>query len=161
LRVRNPLHNHRPARLAELVQNGLRRRHNYFPCRPHGLRALCRRGLGCALYRPGGPLRGRSPQRCPPPCCSCRSCCSHRLCSHRAALPSPPGFSRLLRHARSFRPFTSFSQRCCGPCACCCASSCPAWGKPRVSAGDCPSLCLHRRRAGDPLGSWPRREPLA
>src|SRR3984957_19244068 len=50
LRVRNPLHNHRPTRLAELVQNGLRRRHNYFPCWPRGLRALGHRALCPALY---------------------------------------------------------------------------------------------------------------
>src|SRR5271169_2742578 len=54
LRVRNPLHNHRPARLTQLVQNRLRRRYHHFPCWPHRLRALCR----------------RSPYRSPPSCCS-------------------------------------------------------------------------------------------
>src|SRR5579863_8734343 len=92
LRVRNPLHDHSPARLAQLVQNRLWRSHDYFSCWTRRLRALHRRPLWCCLCRPGRPLRGCSPQGCPPSCCSCRSCCSHRFCSHRAALLSPPGF---------------------------------------------------------------------
>jgi len=161
LRVRNPLHNHRPARLAQLVQNRLWRRYNHFPCWPHRLRALRRCALYDSLCGPRRPLRRRSPYRSPSSCCSCRPCCSHRVCSRRAALPSPPSFQRLLRHACSNPSVTSFSPQCAGPYACCCASSCPAWGKPTAFADDCPSLCLHRRRAGDPQDSWPHREPLA
>jgi hypothetical protein len=155
LRVRNPLHNHRPARLAQLVQHRLRRRYYDFPSWPHRLGTLRRCALCACLSGPRRALCCRSPQRSPPPCCSCprRSCCSHRVCSHWAALPSPPSFQRLLRHACTFASVTSFSQRCCGPYACCCASSCPTSGKPKAFAGDCPSLCLHRRRAGDPRGS--------
>jgi hypothetical protein len=92
LRVRNPLHNHRPARLAQLVQNRLRRRHNYLPCRTHRLRALCRYALDDSLCGTRRALCRCPPQRSPPSCCSCRSCCSHRVCSRRADLPSPPGF---------------------------------------------------------------------
>src|SRR5580692_2213707 len=53
LRVGNTLHNHRPARLAELVENGLRRRHNDFARWPRRLRALGRGALCPALYGPG------------------------------------------------------------------------------------------------------------
>src|SRR5271169_1105846 len=70
LRVRNPLHNHRPARLAQLVQNRLRRRHHYFPCWPHRLRALCRCPLYHSLCGPRRALCRRSPYRSPPSCCS-------------------------------------------------------------------------------------------
>jgi hypothetical protein len=161
LRVRNPLYNHRPARLAQLVQHRLRRRNYNFPCWPHRLRALCRCALYDSLCRPRRALRRRAPQRSSPSCCSCRSCCSHRVCSHRAALPSPPSFQRLLRHACSNPSTTSFSRRCCDRYACCCASSCPTSGKPTAFAGGCPSLCLHHPRAGDPQGSSPRRARLA
>jgi len=162
LRVWNPLHNHRPAWLAQLVQHRLWRRYDYFPCWPHRLRALRRCALYHSLCGPRRALCRRSLQRCSPPCCCpCRSCCSHRVCSRRAALPSPPSFQRLLRHACSKPSVTSFSRRCSGPYACCCASSCPASEKPMAFADGFPLLSLHRRRAGDPQGSWPRREPLA
>src|SRR5579859_2873413 len=51
LRVRNPLHNHRPARLAQLVQNRFRRSYNHLRCRTYRLRALYQRALGCTLCR--------------------------------------------------------------------------------------------------------------
>src|SRR5580704_11928136 len=161
LRVRNPLHNHRPARLAQLVQNRLRRSHHHFPRWPHRLGAFCRCTLYHSLGRPRRTLCRCSSQRCPPPCCSCRSCCSHRVCSRRAALLSPPSFQRLLRQKTLSTSVTSFAPQCCGPCACCCASSCQALGTPTAFAGGCPSLCLHRRRADDRQGSWPRRERSA
>jgi len=97
LRIRNPLHNHCPTRLAQLVEHRLRRRHNYFPCWAHRLGAFCRCAFYHSLGRPRRTLCRCSSQRCPPSCCSCRSCCSHRVCSRRAALPSPPSFQRLLR----------------------------------------------------------------
>src|SRR5258708_5705819 len=74
LRIRNPLHDHRPARLAQLVQNRLRRSHCYFDQRTYRLGILCGyalcTALGGALHRPAAPC-----------CCSCCACCSHCFCS--------------------------------------------------------------------------------
>src|SRR4029077_4279607 len=85
LRIRNPLHNDRPARLAQLVKHWLRRSHNCLDQRTHRFRVLCRYALRTAfcgaLHYPAAPC-----------CCSCCSCCSHMFCSHRAGLSSPPGF---------------------------------------------------------------------
>src|SRR5271168_1810625 len=84
LGVGNPFHNHRPAGLAELVQNRLRRRRTcFFYYRPRRLAAFYRGALGRALDWP-------IVAPCCRPACSCRS---HCFCSHRAALRSPPGFS--------------------------------------------------------------------
>src|SRR5579862_2320779 len=97
LRVRNSFHNHRPARLAQLVQHRLRRRYDYFSCRPHRLRAFCRCALHYSFCGPRCALCDCcSSQRSPPSCCSCSCCpcCSHRVCSRRAALPSLPGLQR-------------------------------------------------------------------
>src|SRR5271163_4035359 len=72
LRVRNAFHNHRPAGLAQLVQNRLRRRYHYFPGWAHRLRAFRRGALGCSLGGTRGALCRRSSQRrplCCPPCC--------------------------------------------------------------------------------------------
>src|SRR5580692_11126551 len=96
LRVRNAFHDHAPSGLAQLVQHRLRRRrHNFY--RAHRLAALDR---GAFRWRPlygasrplGHPAQRRSPGS--PACvasCSCCSCRSHRLRSHRTALPSPSG----------------------------------------------------------------------
>src|SRR5271168_2764459 len=84
-----------------------------------------------------------------------RSAITARLLAFAASRWSCYGLRRLLSL------FTSCAGRCFCRCACCCASSYPASGKPRAFADDCPSRCLHRRRAGDPPGSWPRREPSA
>src|SRR6266849_3170365 len=84
LRIRNPLHDYRPARLAQLVEHRLRRSHYCLDQRPYRLRVLCGYALcpalGRALHDPAAPC-----------CCSC--CRSHRICSHQAALNSLPGFS--------------------------------------------------------------------
>src|SRR5580704_3469668 len=61
LRVRNSFYNHRPARLAQLVQHRLRRRYHYFSCWPHRLRALCRCALRCCLSGPRRTFCCRSP----------------------------------------------------------------------------------------------------
>ena len=153
LRVRSAFHDDRPAGLAELVQRRLQWNDLRFAQRQDWLRyRLCRD----ALYRHA--LRGTCPSlRCCPACCRpiC-PCRSHFFCS----LP------RLLIHREischsSFTTKKSISavRRCVCPCACYGASSCPTSGKPMAFADDCPSLCLHRRRAGDPRGSWPHREP--
>src|ERR1700674_2827223 len=78
---------HRPAWLAQLVQHRLQGHSNYFlHRRPRQLVTLHRYAFGGrALDWPGA-----SPARGPP--CSCCSCRSHGLCSHRAAFNSPPGF---------------------------------------------------------------------
>src|SRR5271154_1914787 len=53
LRIRCAIHNHRPARLAQLVQNRFGRWNNHFlDHRFHRLGALYRCALGRALYRP-------------------------------------------------------------------------------------------------------------
>src|SRR6266704_169638 len=69
LRIRNPLHDHCPAGLAQLVQNRLRRSHCYFDQRTYRLGILCGYALcpalGSALHRPAAPC-----------CCSCCACCS-------------------------------------------------------------------------------------
>src|SRR5689334_15473721 len=51
LRVRNPFHNHRPARLAQLVQNRLWRSYNRLCYRTYRLCALYQRALAGALGR--------------------------------------------------------------------------------------------------------------
>src|SRR5437899_2865076 len=83
LRVRNPLHNDRPARFAQLVQNRFQPHHHcFFHNRTHQLRALAACAFRRALHRPAAPS-----------CCSCCTCCSHCFCSRRVVLHAPPGFS--------------------------------------------------------------------
>src|SRR5438876_9279376 len=84
LRIRNPFHNDRPARLAQFVKHRLRRSYNRLDQRTHRLRALyaLRIAFRGALHYPAAPC-----------CCSCCACRSHHFCSHRAGLSSPPGFS--------------------------------------------------------------------
>src|SRR5713101_5815144 len=83
LRIRNPLHNDRPARFAQLVQNRFQRNHHcFFHHRTHQLHTLAACAFRRALHRPAAPS-----------CCSCCTCCSHCFCSRRAVLLAPPGFS--------------------------------------------------------------------
>src|SRR5258708_599875 len=94
LRVPNPFHNHAPSGLAQLVQHRLRRRRNNL-YRPHRLAALDRRALsGRSLCRPSRwPLCRRSQRSAASSAAAASSCCScrsHRLRSHRTALPFPP-----------------------------------------------------------------------
>ena len=124
LRVRNSFHNHRPARLAQLVKHRLWRCHHYFPG-PAGLSGLdCCSFCGHALHGPAG-----SPAGCASSSCSC---CSHGFYSHRAAIRWRPGL------CSSFYVLTSCVARSAYRYACSCGSSCPTSGKPKASAGDCP-----------------------
>src|SRR6266852_1567357 len=121
LRVRNPLHNDRPARFAQLVQNRFQRNHNcFFHNRTHQLRALAACAFRRALHRPAAPS-----------CCSCCTSCLHRPVSR---------LSKLL-------VLTSGAGQCSCQCACCFSSSSPVSGTPTGSADDCPLPCLRRRRA--------------
>src|SRR6266568_3929451 len=142
LRICNALHNDCPARLAQLVQNRLRGSRRHLDYRAHRFHAL----RDCPLHRPAASS-----------CCSCCSCRSHWFCSHRAVFSAPPGFSP--QETSNF--LTSGARQCSCRCACCSSSSCPASGRPKASADDCPLPCLRRRRADDPRGSWPRRVPSA
>ena len=142
LRVGNAFYNHRPAGLAQLVQHRLRRRDNYLHW-PRGFAGLhCCSFCGRALHGPAG-----SPAGCASSSCSC---CSHGFYSHRAAVHRRPGLL-------GFHCLTSCAERSACRFACSCGSSCPAWGKPKASAGGSPSPCPLLRRADDPPGSWLRR----
>src|SRR5271156_504056 len=118
-RILNLFHNHRPARLAQLVKHRNRRRDHYFhwpqKLRRNFRRRFSRRGFTgwpnrCALgqrfrhvldgtfrralgrhFPAAAPCCGRS---CCPPVASCRS---HRFSSQLAALRCTARFSRLLR----------------------------------------------------------------
>jgi hypothetical protein len=152
--VRNPLDDHSPTRLAQLVQHRFRRSHCHFYSRPRRLGCVLRCSCfgGRALHWPSS-----SPAGCAP-----RSCCSCR--SHRFALTGPLCRRNLVSCACCSSlglVLTSFVARSACRYACSVGSSCPASGRPTAFAGDFPSPCLHRRRAGDPPGSWPRREPWA
>src|SRR5438128_5056523 len=65
LRIRNPFHNDRPARLAQFVKHRLRRSYNRLDQRTHRLRALyaLRIAFRGALHYPAAPC-----------CCSCCAC---------------------------------------------------------------------------------------
>src|SRR6266852_8419919 len=79
--------NHRPAWFAQFVQHRLQGHSNYFlHRRPCQLVTLHSYAFGRSA------LDGPNPSPARGPSCSCCSCRSHGLCSHRAALNSPPGF---------------------------------------------------------------------
>src|SRR5260221_2663537 len=125
LRVGNAFHNDRPTGLAQLVQHRLRRSDHYF-YRPHRFAGLdCCSFCGRALYGPAG-----STASCAS--CSCCSCCSHGF------LLSPGCRSPAAWFIACLYVLTSYVERSACPYACSCASSCPASGKPRASAGDYP-----------------------
>src|SRR5467141_2655509 len=101
LRIRNPFHDDRPARFAQLVQHRFWRSHCYLDQWTYRLRAL--RG-----YALGGGF-SRALQQPAASCCgSCCACCSHCFCSHRAVLPSPPGLPPQL----TFRSYFLRSTMC-------------------------------------------------
>src|SRR5579885_154063 len=81
LSIGDALDDHRPARLAQLVQDRLRRRHVSLG---RGNGRLCRRSLR-PLAGPGAVLR---PQGRPPRCCPTCPCRSHGFCSQPAAFNS-------------------------------------------------------------------------
>src|ERR1700676_1062261 len=112
-RVWRAVHNHRPTRLAQLVQHRLQRNRHNFCCRLRGW--LYHRALHNPFY---GSLHGPGPPSCSP----CGSSCSrlHLLRSPRPVLPSPAGNCVL----------TSCAPQSCDWSACCCGSSCLASGKP-------------------------------
>src|SRR5262249_3106094 len=90
--VRNPSHNHCPARLAQLAQHRIWRSHRGFHLRRGlGARLACCSLWGRPLGGPSGPLCGSA--RRPPAggTSGSGSCGAHGFCSHQAALPSPPG----------------------------------------------------------------------
>jgi hypothetical protein len=144
-RVWRAVHNHRPTRLAQLVQHRLQRNRHNFCCRLRGW--LYRRALHNPFY---GSLHGPRPPSCSP-CGSSCSRLSHLLRSPRPVLPSPAG---------NCVP-TSCAPQSCDSSACCCGSSCLASGKPTGLPDGCPSRGLRLLRAGDPPGSSLLREPSA
>src|SRR5579863_77158 len=167
-RIRRAVHNHRPSGLAQLVEHRLQRNrhrlaqnHGYF-CR--GFRRQLRSHSLC--YTLAGPLRAAA-YRCPASCCTAASCRSHRFCSslavcfHRECSPSGLLLQTNLSQGCKYQPSdpTSGARRCACRYACCAGSSCPTLEMPTAFAGDCLLPCLHHHRAGDPQGSWPRREP--
>jgi hypothetical protein len=126
LRIRNPFHDDRPARLAQLVQNRLRRSHCCLDQRTYRLRAFCghafRRALDRVLHRPAAPR-----------CCSCCACCSHRFTLTGLSFVHRPDSCLSEPFA-----FTSCARQCVCRCACCSASSSPMSGRPTASADGCP-----------------------
>src|SRR6266849_2282195 len=110
LRIRNPFHNDRPARLAQLVKHRLRRSYCHLDQRTRRLGVLRRYALCRALCRA---LR-HSAASC---CCSC---CSHRFCS-----PGLVFLHRLVSRPSKLLVLTSCARQCACRCACCSASSCP------------------------------------
>src|SRR5580704_12672543 len=74
-----PIHNHRPAGLAQLVKHRLERHHNFdcgLACQGRLSSHFRRQSFYCSLHRP-----------CPASCSARRTC---TCCSHFSALPSRP-----------------------------------------------------------------------
>ncbi len=139
-RIRRAVHDHRPSRLAKLVQRRLQRNRRLF-LHQHGnlchwLRYRLRRRPFC--YTLARPLRAPA-YRCPASCCTACPCRSHRfrssfaVCLSRECSPSTA-----LKTSICQKPVTSGARQCACRCACCAGSSCPTSGTPTVFAGDCP-----------------------
>ena len=138
-RIRRAVHNHRPSRLAKLVQRRLQRNRRLFL---HKYRNLCNRLRDrfrhhSFCYTLARPLRAAA-YCCPASCCTAASCRSHRfrssfaVCLSRECSPSTAFSTSVLFAA------TSGARQCACRCACCAGSSCPTSGTPTAFAGDCP-----------------------
>src|SRR5215467_14844835 len=95
-RIRRTVHDHRPSRLAQLVQHRFERHHLLSHCQDRLGRRLRRHPLRHTLARP---LRACA-YRCPASCCTAGSCCCpsrqcHCLCSPFATFTSLPA-SRMI-----------------------------------------------------------------
>ena len=155
LRVRNPLHNYRPTRPAQPVLN-LRRGHelrsNLSP--PAWLRVaellsahvsrVAAHVWTFAVVVTSGLLTSRR--------------AGSMLCCYSSVSPATGFIPFLLLLATSLAMACAVPQSS-GRSDASCASSLPASEIPKASADGCPSRGLHRRRAGDPPGSSPRRAP--
>ena len=133
-RIRRAVHDHRPSRLAKLVQRRLQRNRRLFLQQHRSLydwlRDRFRRRPFC--YTLARPLRAAA-YCCPASCCTACSCRSHRPLFIRSVLePRMFSFNRL----QSF--LTSGARQCACRCAYCAGSSCPTSGTPTAFAGDCP-----------------------